>query len=322
MTAATPARHGGTRARQQETVTVARITRHRLRQDTSRIRQLRRLRRTVVVAVSLLLLGTVIARGAQDPAVALPRQNDPVVAAPAAPALTEAMFLAPPASAPDTAAQPDSEPVTPPPDPGIGEAEEGAAEPTAAPGATLAAVPDSASGNLRAVPIPPGPQRTEGRMIRYAIEIEDGIAVDPAQFAGFVQATLTDPRGWQSADGVRFVPVSPEELAAGARVDLRVALATPRLTARLCTPLNVYGPKVSCYMHGRAVLNLLRWERGSASYGSDLAAYRTYLVNHEVGHSLGHGHGHCPRAGQPAPIMLQQTLTLENCTAWPWPTRP
>ncbi len=287
-----------------------------------------RLRRTVLVVVSTLLVGTILARGAQDPAVALPRQaglaTDLMAIGSVQPGAGEiaAPSAAPPAAVPTGASASATTPEPVPPEAAEAGAEEGAAEPTAAPGAALAIVPDSASGTLRAVPVPAGPVRSDGRVIRYAVEIEEGLAVDPGEFAGFVRNTLADDRGWQSADGVRFVPVSPDELAAGGHVDLRVSLATPRLTAHLCAPLNVYGPKVSCFMRGRAVINLHRWLRGSATYGTDLSGYRTYLVNHEVGHSLSHIHVHCPHAGQRAPIMVQQTLSVEACTPWPWPTRP
>jgi hypothetical protein len=68
------------------------------------------------------------------------------------------------------------------------------------------------------------------------------------------------------------------------------------------------------------VLNLRRWVLGAEAYGTDLAAYRTYLVNHEVGHGIGHAHEYCGGAGQPAPVMMQQTYGLKGCTPWPWPT--
>jgi hypothetical protein len=327
------AQHPTRRARGSDSsrVVTARTTRRGLRQADTRARQMHRLRRTVLVVVSTLLVGTILARGAQDPAVALPRQaslaSDLMAIGSVRPGADEMAWPAAalPAAVP-TGASASAAPEPAPPEAVEGGAEEGAeegaAEPITAPGAALAVVPDSASGSLRAVPIPAGSVRGEGRVIRYAVEIEEGLAVDPVEFAGFVRNTLADDRGWQSADGVRFVPVSPEELAGGGRVDLRVSLATPQLTAHLCAPLNVYGPKVSCFMRGRAVINLHRWLRGSASYGTDLTGYRTYLINHEVGHSLSHGHVHCPHAGQPAPIMVQQTLSVEACTPWPWPTRP
>jgi hypothetical protein len=59
-------------------------------------------------------------------------------------------------------------------------------------------------------------------------------------------------------------------------------------------------------------LSAARWIRGSVAYGSDIATYRLYMVNHEVGHFFGRGHRPCPRNGGPAPVMMQQTFSLSN----------
>lgn len=192
---------------------------------------------------------------------------------------------------------------------------------TATPPQTQPRLVERGDGRLTPVAIPEGGLRTggEGRSVRVSVETEGGLPVDAAEFAAAVAATLSDPRGWQAVDKVRFVEVSPAELAKGAAVDVRIALASPETTDRLCAPLQTRG-QVSCHNGGRAVINLTRWQLGAQAYGADLAGYRTYVVNHEVGHSLGHGHAYCAGPGKVAPVMMQQTYGLKGCTAWPWPS--
>lgn len=279
-----------------------------------------------MLAVALLGVGTVVARGAQDPDVALPRgvvAVNRMVPTPQASRTDgqQSVALQPAAQSsettdPDTKTQGIGATDMP-----MGEAEEGAPEPTAAPGTTLSPVQASAGGTPHPVAIPAQTWGTEGRAVRLSIEIENGLAIDEAEFASTVAGILSDSRGWQRADGVHFVPMTPDHVKAGASVDVRVTLATPTLTAKLCGPLRVSPANVSCWWGGRAVINLHRWLRGATTYGGELAAYRTYLINHEVGHGLGHRHVSCPGPGREAPIMVQQTLSLEGCRAWPWPTK-
>ena len=97
-------------------------------------------------------------------------------------------------------------------------------------------------------------------------------------------------------------------------------MATPATTDRLCAPLNTRG-ELSCRNGGVVALNAVRWQLGSLAYDGGLRGYRRYVVNHEVGHALGNGHAACPGPGQPAPVMLQQTVRLDGCVpnAWPYP---
>ncbi len=182
-------------------------------------------------------------------------------------------------------------------------------------------VPVAGWGTIRVLPVAAMPVRTPGRTVRFSVEIEDGLPVNTSEYASAVRSVLADERGWWSQDEITFVPVSPTQEAAGEPVDIRVTLASPSLTAKLCAPLDVSQQQVSCWNGGRSVLNLTRWLRGARTYGDDLAGYRTYLVNHEVGHGLGHQHERCPAPGQPAPVMVQQTKSLDGCTAWPYPVR-
>jgi uncharacterized protein DUF3152 len=282
-------------------------------------RQERRLRRTVFLALVVVIAGAVFARWREDPGTVLAGGVRPLSA-------TLALVNEGSASEADAAAG-SAESGGAPADPGAATAtahvdteDEPTTEPT--PAASQQPVPDAGAGTISAVDIPNGPVKTTGRTVTYGIDIEDGLPVAPADFASVVHTVLIDDRGWQTKDGVRFVPVSVAERNAGAHVDIRVTLASPALTAKLCAPLNTSVQQVSCWNGTRAVLNLTRWIRGASTYGDDLALYRDYLVSHEVGHGLGHGHVHCPAPGKPAPVMVQQTKDLEGCTAWPWPTNP
>ena len=184
------------------------------------------------------------------------------------------------------------------------------------------AVVEKGSGTFAVIAMPATavkPAPAGGRVVRYTVELEGGLDMRALDLATTVGSVLTDPRGWQTKDDVRFVDVSPADAAKGAPVDLRITLASPTTTDRLCAPLETRG-EVSCHNAGRVVLNLRRWVLGAAAYGSDVAGYRTYLVNHEVGHGIGHAHAYCGGKGKAAPVMMQQTYGLKGCTAWPWPT--
>lgn len=188
---------------------------------------------------------------------------------------------------------------------------------TAKAGATK--VPQNGNGKLTVLSVPGATVATSGRTVKYTVEIEGGLGVDPAEVGATIQSVLLDPKGWQKVDGVRFVNVTPAQAAKGAHVDVRVTLASPGLTDRLCAPMRTLS-QVSCWNGERSVLNFRRWALGDDSYGSDVARYRIYQVNHEVGHGLGHQHRLCPGKGKRAPVMVQQTLDLGGCKPWPYPS--
>lgn len=163
------------------------------------------------------------------------------------------------------------------------------------------------------VPVPPGdePPGEEGGL-GFAVDVEKGIAIDRAAFGREVERTLLDARGW-TADGAYSL-----RRADGDEAAFRVTLASPDTTDELCAPLTTKGI-YSCHQNGRAVLNAERWRTGAEAYGRDLARYRQYMVNHEVGHALGESHLQCPGEGEPAPIMVQQTKGVGSCAPNPWP---
>ena len=154
---------------------------------------------------------------------------------------------------------------------------------------------------------------SRGRLLRYAVKVEKGLPYDADETARAIQTTLSDPRSWIGGGDWRLELVSDPD-----RADFTVLLATPGTVDRYCWPLRTYG-RVSCQAGNRVMLNARRWAHGADAYGSDVGAYRQYLVNHEVGHRLGHNHVGCPGKGKRAPVMMQQTKGVGACEANPWP---
>ena len=183
-------------------------------------------------------------------------------------------------------------------------------KPSPKPTPTKVTVPASASGELAVVPGTAGPTGA-GTPLRYRLEIERGLPFDGAAVAAQVQRILTDPRGWQPIEGVAFARVTGE-------ADFELIVASPAMTDRLCAPLDTVG-QLSCRNGNKVILNALRWAT-AVPWFSDIDVYRAYQVNHEVGHRLGHGHAFCHGAGQPAPVMMQQSKGIGACRANPWPS--
>lgn len=165
---------------------------------------------------------------------------------------------------------------------------------------------------------------TAGAVRRYHVAVERGSNEDLTAFAAQVEATLGDGRSWIGDGNLRLQRVPGTEPAS-----FTVYLATRDTAGRMCrvggVNITVGGrPYTSCRATGRAIINLDRWRLSAPTYVAarvPLAVYRQYVVNHEVGHELGRQHEGCPRPGGPAPVMVQQTLTLRGCVPYAWPRR-
>jgi hypothetical protein len=162
---------------------------------------------------------------------------------------------------------------------------------------------------------------TAGPVRRYRVAVETGAPVRLDEFTALVDATLGDRRSWIGGRDVRL-----RRVPGHAGYDFTVMLVTPGTAYRLCASggldIRWHGrPYTSCRVGGRVVINLARYLTAVPGYGAPLAAYRQYMINHEVGHALGHHHELCPGRGRQAPVMQQQTFGLRGCVAYSWPYR-
>ncbi|MER7518691.1 DUF3152 domain-containing protein [Streptomyces sp. NPDC126499] len=176
------------------------------------------------------------------------------------------------------------------------------------------------SGRFTAVPgfdKAPG----KGRKIRYRVDVEQGLGLDAALFAQAVQKTLNDRRSWAGNGAMTFERISSGE------PEFVVTLASPGTTGDWCAKsgLDTTIDNVSCDSASteRVMINAFRWAQGSETFGPKaMHAYRQMLINHEVGHRLGHSHVICRTPGALAPVMQQQTKSLDidgvKCRPNPW----
>ncbi|HYO20131.1 MAG TPA: DUF3152 domain-containing protein [Dermatophilaceae bacterium] len=153
-----------------------------------------------------------------------------------------------------------------------------------------------------------------GTLKTYAVEVETGTAQSAPTFSAAVDATLANPASWAGQGRWSLQRVTPD------RADIVIRLATPATVDKVCATvgLNTIG-YVSCRAGKYVMINLDRWLHAVPDYRGDVALYRQYVINHEVGHQLGYGHQSCPGPGRRAPVMQQQTFGLKGCLPNAWP---
>ncbi|MFD7899777.1 DUF3152 domain-containing protein [Streptomyces sp. NPDC059743] len=178
----------------------------------------------------------------------------------------------------------------------------------------------TASGRFTAVPgLDKAPGK--GQKFRYRVDIEDGLGLDGKLFADAVQKTLNDDRSWAHNGAMTFERIS------GGSPDFVITLASPGTTGVWCAKsgLDTTVDNVSCDSAStdRVMINAFRWAQGAKTFGAKaMLGYRQMLINHEVGHRLGHNHVICRTPGALAPVMQQQTKSLDidgiKCRPNPW----
>lgn len=147
-----------------------------------------------------------------------------------------------------------------------------------------------------------------GTLRTYRVEVETGTGQSAQAFAAAADATLADPGSWAGRGQWSLQRVNTNA------PDFVIRLATPATVDKVCATagLDTRG-YVSCRAGRFVMINLDRWLNAVPDYRGDVARYRQYVINHEVGHQLGYGHQACPGPEKLAPVMQQQTFGLDGC---------
>lgn len=134
-----------------------------------------------------------------------------------------------------------------------------------------------------------------------------------ADFRLKLAATLGDVRGWNDKGRIAFIYDE-------AGCQMHNWLAASSAMTGFGSICDAY---YSCTVYPNVIINYDRWNGATDPWNAQrlsIEDYRSMVINHEGGHWLGFGHVTCPGAGQPAPVMQQQSVALDGCAFNPWPT--
>jgi hypothetical protein len=145
-------------------------------------------------------------------------------------------------------------------------------------------------------------------MYTYNVNIDTDITMNMNLVREKISSVLNDKRGWKRL-GYEFYYQEHNP-------NIRINIVNENKIVNIC---KFRGLSCADTSNNIVYINIKRWRRGSTASKLSLDDYRTYLVNHEIGHLPGRSHRECGKRGTKVPVMVQQTLGIANCKPNPWP---
>ena len=157
------------------------------------------------------------------------------------------------------------------------------------------------------------PARSSTVVRTYCTAVRDVSSSVLGDLEGKLAATYADTRGWNDGGRIAF-----EHVSSGCQYTVWMsASADMTKFGAICD--NYY----NCQVGTNVIMNYDRWTGATPPWnqtGGSLEDYHTLMIDHETGHRLGFlDNPTCPGAGQPAPVMMQQSIALKGCTFNIWP---
>ena len=145
-------------------------------------------------------------------------------------------------------------------------------------------------------------------MYTYSVEFDDSIVINRNLVVKKILEVLNDTRGWKRLGyDFKFKEKNAK---------FKIKIVKEDKIVKIC---KFSGLSCADMSKNIIYINIKRWRRGSKASKLSLDNYRTYVINHEIGHLLGRDHYQCGKSGTKVPVMVQQTLGISNCKPNPWP---
>lgn len=157
------------------------------------------------------------------------------------------------------------------------------------------------------------PKNSSTLLRTYCTAVRDvtGSVID--ELSGKLAATYNDTRGWNDGGMIAF-----EHVDTGCQYTVWLSAASDMTDfGAICDDY------YNCQVGTNVILNYDRWTSATPPWNSthgSIEDYRTLMIDHETGHRLGFlDNPTCSGAGQPAPVMMQQSIDLKGCAFNIWP---